>query len=121
MAVEAGSAASLIGPLAPWYELASHFDRCPVRTWRVVIAVSSSLISKEGYAVKRPEETRAVKATTLPKRKRTVAGPKVAPLIAMPMVPSLSDTEWQPFLQLLPARPQPELLRSELDRLMTTY
>ena len=87
----------------------------------MVIAVSPSLISKEGYAVKRPEETRAVKATTLPKRKRTVAGPKVAPLIAMPMVPSLSDTEWQPFLQLLPARPQPELLRSELDRLMTTY
>jgi hypothetical protein len=39
----------------------------------------------------------------------------------MPAVPSLSDTEWQPFLQLLPARPQPELLRTELDRLMTTY
>jgi len=87
----------------------------------VVIAVSPSLISKESYPVKRPEETRAVKAATLPKRKRKVAGPKVAPLIAMPSVPFLSDAEWQPFLQLLPARPQPELLRIELDRLMTTY
>jgi hypothetical protein len=59
-----------------------------------------------------------MKAAPLPKRK--VAGPKVAPLIAMPAVPSLSDTEWQSFLQLLPARTQPKLLRSELDRLMTT-
>jgi hypothetical protein len=39
----------------------------------------------------------------------------------MPAVPSLSGTEWQPFLQLLPARAQPKLLRSGLDRLMTTY
>ena len=62
-----------------------------------------------------------MKAAPLPKRKRKVAGPKVAPLIATPMVPFLSDTEWQPFLQWLPARPQPKLLRSELDRLMTTY
>jgi hypothetical protein len=62
-----------------------------------------------------------VKAAPFPKRKRKVAGPKVAPLIATPTVPSLSDTEWQSFLQLLPARSQPELLRSELDRLMTTY
>jgi hypothetical protein len=62
-----------------------------------------------------------VKGAPLPKRKRKVAGPKVAPLIATPTVPFLSDTEWQPFLQLLPARPQPKLLRSELDRLMTTY
>ena len=61
-----------------------------------------------------------MKAAPLPKRKRKVAGPKVAPLIATPMV-FLSDTEWQPFLQWLPARPQPKLLRSELDRLMTTY
>jgi hypothetical protein len=87
----------------------------------VVIAVSPFLISKESHPVKRPEETRAVKAAPLPKRKRKVGGPKVAPLIAMPTVPSLSDTEWQPFLQLLPARPRPKLLRSELDRLMTTY
>jgi hypothetical protein len=69
----------------------------------------------------RPKETRAVKAAPFPKRKRKVAGPKVAPLIATPPVSFLSDTEWQPFLQLLPARPQPELLRSEVDRLMTTY
>jgi hypothetical protein len=87
----------------------------------VVIAVSPSPISKESYPVKRPKETRAVKAAPFPKRKRKVAGPKVAPLIATPPVSFLSDTEWQPFLQLLPARPQPELLRSELDRLMTTY
>jgi hypothetical protein len=86
-----------------------------------VIAVSPFVISKDSHSVKRPEETRAVKAAPLPKRKRKVAGPKVAPLIAMPTVPSLSDTEWQPFLQLLPARPQPELLRTELDRLMMTY
>src|SRR5215211_9477500 len=83
--------------------------------------MSRSPISKETYPVKRPEETRAVKAAPLLKRKRKVAGPKVAPLIAMPRVRFLSDTEWQPFLQLLPARPQPELLRIELDRLMTTY
>jgi hypothetical protein len=86
-----------------------------------VIAVSPSLISKESYPVKRPKETRAVKAALLRKRKRKVAGPKVAPLIAMPTVAFLSDTEWQPFLQLLPARPEPELLRSELDQLMITY
>jgi hypothetical protein len=76
---------------------------------------------QRSYPVKRPEETRAVKAAPLPKRKRKVAGPKIAPLIAMPTVPSLSDTEWQPFLQLLPARSQPKLLRSELDQLMITY
>jgi hypothetical protein len=87
----------------------------------LVIAVSPSLISKESYPVKRPKETRAVKAALLRKRKRKVAGPKVAPLIAMPTVPFLSDTEWQPFLQLLPAQPQPKLLRSELDQLMITY
>jgi hypothetical protein len=87
----------------------------------VVIAVSPSPISKESYPVKRPKETRAVKAAPFPKRKRKVAGPKVAPLIATPPVSFLSDTEWQPFLQLLSARPQPELLRSEVDRLMTTY
>jgi hypothetical protein len=69
----------------------------------------------------RPEETRAVKAAPIPKRKRKVAGPRVAPLIATPTVPFLSDTEWQPFLQLLPAQPQPELLRSKLDQLMITY
>jgi hypothetical protein len=64
---------------------------------------------------------RAVKAASFPKRKRKVAGPKVAPLIATPKVLSLSDTEWQSFLQLLPARLQPKLLRNELDRLITTY
>ena len=55
--------------------------------------MSPFLISKEGRPVKRPEETRAVKAAPFPKRKRKVAGPKVAPLIATPMVPFLSDTE----------------------------
>ena len=62
-----------------------------------------------------------MKAAPLAKRKRKVAGPKVTPLIATPTVPFLSDTEWQPFLQALPAQPQLKLLRSELDRLMTTY
>jgi hypothetical protein len=55
--------------------------------------VSPSLISKVSYPVKRPEETRAVKADPLAKRKRKVAGPKVTPLIATPTVPFLSDTE----------------------------
>src|SRR6266540_2550355 len=83
--------------------------------------MTAFLTSKESHRVKRPDETRAVKAAPVPKRKRRVAGPKVAPLIAMPTVPFLSDDEWQPFLQLLPARPQPKLLRSELDRLMITF
>jgi hypothetical protein len=87
----------------------------------VVIAVSPFLISKEKPSGQKARGDRAVKATRFPKRKRKVAGPKVAPLIAMPAVPSLSDTEWHPFLQLLPARAQTKLLRSELDRLMTTY
>jgi hypothetical protein len=39
----------------------------------------------------------------------------------MPTVPFLSDTEWERFVQLLPSRPQPELLRSEIDGLMTIY
>jgi hypothetical protein len=64
---------------------------------------------------------RAVKRASFPKRKRKVAGRKVAPLIATPTVASLTDTEWQPFLQLLSARPKPDLLRRELDRLMITY
>jgi hypothetical protein len=83
--------------------------------------VSPFLISKKALRSKGGKETRAMNAAPLPKRKRKVAGPKVAPLIAMPAVPSLSDTEWQPFLQLLPARAQAKLLRSELDGLMTTY
>jgi hypothetical protein len=39
----------------------------------------------------------------------------------MPAVESLNDAEWQTFLQRLPARPQPTLLRSNLDLLMTTH
>jgi hypothetical protein len=62
-----------------------------------------------------------VKVNPRPKRKRKIAGPKIAPLIAMPMVPPLSDTEWEPFLRLLPYRPKPELLRSKLDQMMVTY
>lgn len=57
----------------------------------------------------------------LSKRKRKAAGSKIAPLIATPTVASLNDAEWQPFLQLLPSRPQPTLLRSKFDLLMTTY
>jgi hypothetical protein len=62
-----------------------------------------------------------VKVVPPAKRKRKAAGPKIAPLISMPTVPTLSDTEWQPFLQVLSSRPEPESLRSELDRLLTTY
>jgi hypothetical protein len=55
------------------------------------------------------------------KRKRKVAGRKIAPLTSMPVMAPLSDPEWQAFLQLLPSRPEPGPLRSQLDRLMTTY
>lgn len=55
------------------------------------------------------------------KRKRKAAGRKLAPLIATPTVPFLNDTEWQPFLQLLPSRPELTLLRNKLDWLMITY
>jgi hypothetical protein len=92
-----------------------------LRTRQVVIAVSPFLISKGKPSGQKARGDRAVKAAPFPKRKRKVAGPKVAPLIATPAVSALSDTEWQPFLQLLAARAQPELLRTELDRLMTTY
>jgi hypothetical protein len=56
-----------------------------------------------------------------PKRKRKVAGRKIAPLISMPAVAPLNDTEWQPFLDRLPSRPELTALRSKLDRLMWTY
>jgi hypothetical protein len=62
-----------------------------------------------------------VKLSPLAKRKRKAAGRKVAPLIATPTVPFLNDTEWQPFLQLLPSRPELTLLRNKLDWLMITY
>ena len=48
------------------------------------------------------------------KRKRKAAGPRITPLTSMPVVPSLTDTEWQPFLERLPARPQYQLLRKSL-------
>src|SRR3979411_537200 len=89
--------------------------------WQVVIGVEPVSDLQRKPSAQKSGGDRAVKSAPLPKRKRKVAGPKVAPLIATPMVPFLSDTEWQPFLQWLPARPQPKLLRSELDRLMTTY
>ena len=89
--------------------------------WQVVIGGEPVSDLQRKPSGQKAGGDRAVKAAPLPKRKRKVAGPKVAPLIATPMVPFLSDTEWQPFLQWLPARPQPKLLRSELDRLMTTY
>jgi hypothetical protein len=63
----------------------------------------------------------AVKLSSLAKRKRKAAGQKVAPLIATPTVPVLNDAEWQPFLQLLPSRPELTLLRNKLDWLMNTY
>src|ERR1700716_2256018 len=89
--------------------------------WQVVIGGEPVSDLQRKPSGQKAGGDRAVKAAPLPKRKRKVAGPKVAPLIATPMVPFLSDTEWQPFLQWLPARPQPKLLRSELDRLTTTY
>ena len=89
--------------------------------WQVVIGGEPVSDLQRKPSGQKAGGDRAVKAAPLPKRKRKVAGPKVAPLIATPMVPFLSDTEWQPFLQWLSAQPQPKLLRSELDRLMTTY
>jgi hypothetical protein len=55
------------------------------------------------------------------KRKRKTAGPKLAPLIPMPMVPLLSDSEWQPFLKLLTSRSRSEILRDRLNELLVTY
>ena len=63
---------------------------------------------------------RAVRAP-VPKRKRKVAGRKIAPLISTPEVAPLSDSEWQPFLHWLPSRLELTSLRSKLDSLMTTY
>jgi len=62
-----------------------------------------------------------MKLSPLPKRKRKVAGPKMAPLISMPEIAPLSDTEWQLFLDRLPSRPELTALRSKLDWLMWTY
>jgi hypothetical protein len=62
---------------------------------------------------------RAVKSA--PKRKRKIAGPKIAPLIAMPAVQPLSESEWQLLLQLLPSQPLSSPLRIKLDWLMWTY
>ena len=61
------------------------------------------------------------KVAGLAKRKRKVAGPKMAPLISTPAVAPLSDSEWQPFLDRLPSRPELTSLRSRLDWLMWTY
>jgi hypothetical protein len=55
------------------------------------------------------------------KRKRKAAGPKLAPLVPMPMVQPLSDSEWQPFLELLPSRSRSAILRHKLDELLATY
>lgn len=56
-----------------------------------------------------------------PKRKRKVAGRKIAPLIYTPAVAPLSDTELQPFLDRLPSQPENSLVRNKLDSLMRIY
>jgi hypothetical protein len=55
------------------------------------------------------------------KRKRKTAGPKLAPLVPMPMVPFLSDCEWQAFLDVLPSRSKSKILRDKVDELLVTY
>lgn len=55
------------------------------------------------------------------KRKRKTAGMKLAPFIPMPMVPGLSDSEWQPFLDVLPSHSRRQTLRDQVDELMVTY
>jgi hypothetical protein len=99
---------------------ATHFHRCLIgRTFdEVVIAMTTS---KETQQVKTQDGMPIVKGVALLKRKRRVAGPKVAPLIAMPTFPLLSEDDWQLFLQLLPSRPELILLRSKLDALLVTY
>src|SRR6266516_3966308 len=62
----------------------------------------------------------AVKASPI-KRKRKVAGRKIAPLTSMPPVQPLSDAEWQTFSQLLPSEAAAPPVRSQLDLLMMTY
>jgi hypothetical protein len=79
------------------------------------------MTSTETGRVKTQDGMPAVKGAPLLKRKRRVAGPKVAPLIAMPTFPLLSEDDWQLFLQLLPSRPELILLRSKLDGLLVTY
>ena len=64
---------------------------------------------------------RAVTSAPLPKRKRKVAGRKIAPLISMPVVALLSDTELRPFLDRLPSQPENSSVRNKLDWLMWTY
>ena len=54
------------------------------------------------------------------KRKRKTAGPRIAPLVPMPMVQPLSDSDWQPFLELLPSRSGSEIFRRELNGLLMT-
>jgi hypothetical protein len=50
-----------------------------------------------------------------------VAGRKIAPLISMPAVAPLSDTEFEAFLDRLPSRPENRSFRDKLDWLMWTY
>ena len=50
-----------------------------------------------------------------------MAGRKIAPLISMPAVAPLCDTELQPFLDRLPSRPENSSVRNKLDWLMWTY
>jgi hypothetical protein len=64
---------------------------------------------------------RAVSKAPAPKRKRKVAGRKIAPLIFTPAVARLSETELQPFLERLPSQPENSSVRNELDWLMSTY
>jgi hypothetical protein len=64
---------------------------------------------------------RAVRRALSPKRKRKIAGRKIAPLISMRAVAPLSDTELQPFLDRLPSRSENSSVRNKLDWLMSTY
>jgi len=50
-----------------------------------------------------------------------VAGRKIAPLISMPVVAPLSDTEFEPFLDRLPCRPENRSFRDKVDWLIWTY
>ena len=82
--------------------------------------MSPFLSSKESHSSVKRSDEKGAKAT-LRKRKRRVAGPKIAPLITTPTVPCLTDTEWQPILKLLPAGANPKVFRNAIDLLIITY
>ena len=75
-----------------------------------------------GMKGRRRSVKRAGTGAPPPKRKRRIAGPRIAPLIGMPVVQPLSESEWQGFLQLLPLQlPRSSSLRDKLDSLMCAY